>query len=238
MSREHHVRDAVDRFVARVRQQTDEQLEGLAAELLQLIRGDMRTGRSDIDRAAVEVARAVAKGGTHARHDLISRIVTAVRRLDDAGTLRGVLDALAEGASAEAGRVAVLVVDGDTLRGYAQYGFAPGFTPGDIPVSASPILAGAVALRQVTSVPPAGDSPDPTLPAFMRVAAGQVGLVFPLTVGGQVAALVYADGPDRTPDQPGAPVWTEQVEVLVRHGAARLENVTSQRTVEVLTGPS
>jgi hypothetical protein len=72
----------------------------------------------------------------------------------------------------------------------------------------------------------------------MRVATGHLGLLMPIAVAGSVVALVYAEGPDRQADQPGAPVWAEQVEVLVRHTAARLENVTSKRTVEVLASQS
>lgn len=234
MSREQHVRDAVDRFIARLRQATDAHLEALAAELLQLIRGDMRSSRADLDRAAVEVARAVAKGGSHARHDLISRVADAVRRLDDATSLRGVLDALADGASAEASRVAVLLVDGDTLRSYRQYGFAPGLAAAEMPVSASPLLAGAVRLRQVMPVP-ASDPPDPTGPAFMRMSPGQTGLILPVVLQRYAVALVYADGAARETEDAGAPVWTDQVEVLVRHASARLENITSQRTAEALT---
>jgi hypothetical protein len=193
----------------------------------------MRTNRADLDRAAVEVARAVAKGGSHARHDLISRVADAVRRLDDATSLRGVLDALADGASAEASRVAVLLVDGDTLRSYRQYGFAPGVASAEVPVGASPLLASAVKLRQVTPVP-AVTRPDPTVPAFMRVSPGHTGLILPVVLQREAVALVYADGADRETEQAGAPVWTEQVEVLVRHASARLENVTSQRTAEAL----
>jgi hypothetical protein len=234
MSREQHVREAVDRFIARQRQATDAHLEALAAELLQLVRGDMRTSRGDIDRAAVEVARAVAKGGAHARHDLISRVADAVRRLDDATTLRGVLDALADGASAEAARVAVMIVDGGTLRSYRQHGFPPGVATADLPVSASPLLTAAVTLRQVTTVPGAAHT-DATVPAFLRVPVSHTGLILPVVVQREAVAVLYADGPDREGDQAGAPVWTEQVEVLVRHASSRLENVTSQRTVEALT---
>ena len=60
----------------------------------------------------------------------------------------------------------------------------------------------------------------------------------PLVVGGQVVALVHAEGPDRREADPHASAWVEHVEVLVRHSSARLENVTSLRTVEVLTNPS
>jgi hypothetical protein len=69
----------------------------------------------------------------------------------------------------------------------------------------------------------------------MRVPSGQVGLILPVVVQREAVAVVYADGADRESEQAGAPVWTEQIEVLVRHASARLENVTSQRTVEALT---
>jgi hypothetical protein len=106
----------------------------------------------------------------------------------------------------------------------------------DLDLDASPTLSAAVRLKQTTPVPAAGDRLDLAVPVFMRVAPGHTGLVMPLVVAQHVVALVYAEGEDRQADQVGAPVWTEQVEVLVRHAASRLENVTSQRTVEVLTG--
>jgi hypothetical protein len=238
MSREQRVREAVDQFVARVRLDTDARLEELATELLQVIQGDARTSRVDVERAAIEVARAVARGGGQARHQLMDRVVNAIRKLDDAATLRGVLEALAEGAASEASRVAVLMLDADTLRPYRHHGYGPGLAPVDMKADASPLLASAIALRQTTPVLAAGDRPDARMPAFMRVVTGQLGLILPLVLGQQVVALVYAEGAAKQAKESGDPVWTEQVEVLVRHAAARLENVTSQRTVEVLTNPS
>jgi hypothetical protein len=161
-------------------------------------------------------------------------VADAVRRLDDATSLRGVLEALTDGAAAEASRVLVMIVDGETLRSYRQHGFAPGAAMSDLPVTAVPLLNAAVKLRQVTPVTPT-ERPDPTVPAFMRVPSGQVGLILPVVVQREAVAVVYADGADRESEQAGAPVWTEQIEVLVRHASARLENVTSQRTVEALT---
>jgi hypothetical protein len=238
MSREQRVREAVDRFVARVRQDTDARLEELASELLQVVQGDMRANRVDVERAAIEVARAVAKGGGQARHLLMDRVVNAIRKLDDATSLRGVLEALAEGAASEASRVAVLVLEAGILRPYRHHGFGPGLAPVELPADATPILAHAIALRQTTAVPAAGERVEAATPVFMRVVAGQLGLILPLVLGQQVVALVYAEGAARQARESGDPVWTEQVEVLVRHAAARLENVTSQRTVEVLTNPS
>jgi hypothetical protein len=238
MSREQEVREAVDRFTARIRQDADKHLEALAAELLVVARGDIHTSRLDVERAAVDVARAVAKGGSHARRDLVVRIIDAIRRLDEATSLGGIIDALALGAAAEAARVAVLMVDDQTLRAWRHHGFAPGQAPRDIAASASPVLAAALKLRQITAVPGASGAPDITIPVFMHPPAGHIGLILPLVVGKDVVALVYADGADRSASEPGAPVWNDQVEVLVRHASARLENVTSQRTVEVLTTQS
>ena len=75
MSSEQQIRDAVDRFLAQVRQDTDARLQALAAELLQAAREDEATGVVPVERAAIEVARAVGRGGVHARHDLISRVI-------------------------------------------------------------------------------------------------------------------------------------------------------------------
>jgi hypothetical protein len=235
MSREQQVRDVIERFISRVRNDTDTHLEALSSDLLAIVRGDMRTNRDDLDRAAIEIARAVAKGGSHARRDLISRVVVSLRRLDDAMTLSGILDALADGAAEEASRVAVLVADQAGFRAYRHHGFPPGGAPVDVPVDASPFVSSAVGLRQSTTVRAGGDREDPQVPMFMRVAAGQMGVLTPIVVANTVVALVFCEGPDRGADEPAAPVWTEHVEVLIRHASARLENVTSKRTVEVLT---
>lgn len=238
MSREEDVRDAVERFVSRVREDLDAHLEALSVDLLTIVRGDMRTTRVDLDRAAVDVARAVSQGGLHARHDVISRVVVAMRRLDDASTLRGILDALADGAISEASRVAVLLVDGDMLRSYRHQGFGPGLAPVDLPIDASPALIGAARLRQASVIPGTHLPRDPALPVFLHVAVGQRGLITPLVVDQAVVAVVYAEGPDHTAGDGDEPVWRDHVEVLVRHASARLESVTSLRTVEVLNKKS
>lgn len=237
MSSEQQIRDAVERFLAQVRQDTDGRLQALAGELLQIARDDA-SGIVPVERAAIEVARAVGRGGVHARHDLISRVVKAVRRLDDATTLRGILDALAEGAAAEAVRVAVLLVDGDLLRSYRHYGHEAGAAPEDLATGASHVLASVVSTRLPASVSPPSPRVAQNQPPFLRVLPGRIGLATPVVVAQQVVAIVFAEGAARQPGEPGEPVWTEQVEVLVRHASARLENVTSLRTVEVLSGPS
>jgi hypothetical protein len=238
MSRDQAIRDAIDRFLAHARQDIDLRLQGLASELLRIVEGETHTSRVEVERAAIEVARAVGRGGDHARHELMTRVASAVRGLDQATTLRGILDALSDGAAGEASRMAVMLVDGAFLRPYRDHGFGPGLEPVDIPADSSPLVAGAIEMRQATKVPPVGDRAEARLPAFMRVSSGHVGQLIPLVVSREVVAVVYVEGPDRSGAQGGEPVWAEQLEVLVRHASARLETVTSQRTVEVLSGPS
>lgn len=237
MPQDQQVRDAIDRFVTRVRQDTDARLQALAGELLKIVESDEATGRVAIELAAIEVARAVARGGVHARHDLISRVAASIRHLDDATTLRGILDALADGAASEAARFLVLLVDGETLRCYRHHGYDGDQGPADIGIDASPLLTKVVANKHTETVSPAEPNLHSKAPAFMRAVAGRIGLVIPLVVAQQVVAVVYAEGVARQASEPGEPVWTEHVEVLVRHASARLENVTSLRTVEVLTNP-
>ncbi|MEZ5318193.1 MAG: hypothetical protein R2752_12395 [Vicinamibacterales bacterium] len=232
---EQQLRQTIDLVLSRIRQDVETHLETLAMELLRVVERRDVHGAPDVKKAAVEIARAVAKGGDQARQDLMARLADAVRGLDDAGTLRSTMEALGRGAAAEAQRVAVLLVDDETLRNWGHYGFAAGQGPVDFSIAASPLIAASIRMRQVNLVPPAGSRPDPSLPAFMRVPPGCVGQVIPLVVGGQVVAVVYADGPERPGDALGPAVWTEHVEVLVRHAAARLENLTTRRAVEVLT---
>ena len=67
----------------------------------------------------------------------------------------------------------------------------------------------------------------------MQVPVGHTGLVVPLIVGGDVVAVLYADDVGAKDEQEDAPVWTEEIDLLVRHAAIRLENLTSVRTAEV-----
>ena len=72
----------------------------------------------------------------------------------------------------------------------------------------------------------------------MRSGLGKAGLVIPLAVGGNVGRNgVRRRSGSACPSGSGGNL-DESVEVLVRHTASRLENVTSSRTVEVLTKPA
>ena len=100
------------------------------------------TGRSTLAKSASTLQAQEGK------LDLLAKLVGAMRLQDEATTLRGILDALARGASGEAARVAVLLVDGDTLRSFAEFGYGVGARPADLPVDSFAALARTVADKQ------------------------------------------------------------------------------------------
>ena len=230
-------RAELERAVADARTEAERVFRGR----LESMRGEL-TREMDLrlaaERADLQAARAALKGGVReGRVDTVERLLGAIRRIDEATSLSGILEALAKGAAAETSRVAILLVEGDMLHTWGHFGFGPNAGPTDMPIGQAGVLAAAVALRQTAFVPPLLATQQPSTPAFMCVPVGQTGLVVPIIVASEVVAVLYADDVARLPEQEDAPVWTEEVEVLVRHASIRLENVTSVRTVEVLSKP-
>jgi hypothetical protein len=190
-------------------------------------------------RERAELQEALRKSdGRESRVDTVERLLSSVRRIDEADSLSGILEALVQGAAGETSRVALMMVDADQLRPWGHRGFAAGTLPDQLPIGASGTLAAALVTRQSTFVPPLLESRASASPAFMRVPVGHTGFVLPITVGGEVVALLYADDVDRKAVQEDAPVWTEELELMARHASVRLENLTSVRTVELLAQPN
>lgn len=227
------VKEAIDRFVARVRHNIDVHLETLAADLVKAVEED--GGRVSADRLS-DLARAASTIQTQeGRLDTLAKVVGALRLQDDATTLRGILDALARGGATEAARVAVLLVDGGTVHSFADHGYLAGARPTDTPLDSYPALAAVIRDKQrlVLAAPPGARLPE--VPPYMRAMSGNSGVVVPVIVAGAVVAVLFAEGPERVSGQTAVSVWMEHIEVLVRHASSRLENITSRRTVEVLT---
>lgn len=212
MPTDDRVREALDACIARVRHDLDARLRDLPGDVL---------------AAARDTAR-------DARLETVRRLLTAARGIDDATSLSSILEALLRAASAEAARVAVLLVEDDRLVAWGHHGFAPGAGPATLPIDASRTLAAAVTAGQSVVVPPADGDLAPVEPAFMCVPVGATGVAIPLAVGGTVVAVLYADDVDRTDGRDDAAVWTEALALLARHAAVCLERLTSTRTVELL----
>ena len=155
------------------------------------------------------------------------RTLASFRRLDEARSLTDVLCILADQAAVEIGRVAVLVVNGFRLRGWETRGL-PGVEPAaiDAPIEAGSVFGIAIAtgLPVSTSDAPIGLEGN-SLAGLLAAPPGRAGLAVPISVGGRVVALLYADDAgDRVPVVPSS--WPEIAEILARHAGHRLELLT------------
>ena len=227
------VKEAVERFVARVRHNIDVHLETLSADLVRALEED--GGKVSTDRLN-DLARAASTiQAQEGKLDMLAKLVAAMRMQDEASSINGILESLARGSSSEAARVAVVLVDGDTLRSFTDFGYVAGARPNDVPLDSYVALKKVVTerVRLLLAQSPGVRLPD--VPPFMRAMSGNSGVVVPVVVAGHVVALLYAEGPEREASRPATSLWMEHVEVLVRHASSRLENLTSRRTVEVLT---
>ena len=226
MALENRVRETIEEFLMRLRQEIDIHGQRLGRDVTTLVArggvGDASTAEPANDASRVEVFR---------------RLLAAIRQIDAASSLKGVLEALSRGSKSEAARVALLLVDHDKLICWGHFGFAAADAPYDMVIGVDSRLATAVKEKHTVAVPTAAQNTSISTPDFMRVPAGHVGLISPLVVGDNVVALLYADGPERSLGRNPGAIWTEQVEILVRHAAVRLENLTSMRTVEVFSQP-
>ena len=253
MTIEDRIREAVDGYVGQMRQHLEARGQQLADEIVRLVSAEQEEWSAERERVvaealaegarlvgqgqgAAEAVTSTLQGSRQSRVETLERLMSAVRSIDEATSLTGILGALMHGAAAETSRVAILLIDGYMLRTWEHVGFEEGTAPTEMPIGAAGTLAAAVALKQTSFVPTVIEGSDSKVPGFMRVPAGHTGLVVPLAVGGDVVALLYADDVARAMEQEDAPLWTEEVQLMARHAALRLENVTSVRTVEVLAG--
>ena len=168
-----------------------------------------------------------------------ARMVDAVRTLDDARTLTQALDALVEGAGAEVDRAAVLLVQGDRLRGWRMAGFPDAGPAKNIELDLDRAgLAGAVVRTGVTVSRPMVSPGDeqgtrqPALPPFALSGGPRHAMALPVTVGGQVVAVLYADAA-RTDTPTAASRWPAVLEILARHASRALEAMTVQQAAGV-----
>jgi hypothetical protein len=163
----------------------------------------------------------------------MARLVDAIRRLDDTRSLSEALDALADCAGLHVERAAVLVVKGDMLRVRRLAGFGTDNVPADLDRESAGI-AGAVVSTGVTvsraAVEPrdAQGSRQPALPLFAQNAGARHAVALPITVGGRVVAVLYADAPPSNAPS-AASRWPATLELLARHASRALEAITVQQ---------
>lgn len=205
-----------DASAARMR----EEFDAAASHARQLADTALASLRAEAQEAATLHSHAVDAHETGAL-----RLLESVRTLDGSTSLSEVLDALAIGASREAGRAAMLVVKGDRMIGWRTIGFGPlDQEPRAIESSTADVdaLAAAVNTGRPAVV---GSGSVLTAPTFSDAPADRPGLAVPLLVAGRPVAVLYADPGTAA----GSTGWTSPVEVLVRHAARCLEGLAVQR---------
>ena len=218
----HAEHDAHARSLADVRHDADAAL----AEAERALSEAMRQAQLQSEQGR---AAALVESLQFAREDIGTRVRSlahAASTMDEATTLSEVLDALADGLRPQAPRTAVLVFQHDRARVWHRNGFAesPATTP-DLHLPDHADLK-AIVDSAAPALVEARESGQPAV-GLAPLAPGRQGLAVPVAIGGQSAALVYADGGDD--EEALAPGWTDAVELLARHAARCLETLTAMR---------
>jgi hypothetical protein len=238
---------AFDALAERLQQDIAEQLSAARIGLAGSVRADWDGAVADATREARivaerEVGERLATEIVRREHgaraeSLASRIAAAdrlteaVRALDAVQSLSEILDVLVTTSSVEAGRAAIFLPQGSTLKGWRLAGFeavASGSSV-ELPFADGGMIAEAGETGR--SIRLEAGAPRGTLvPSFVELRDQSRAVAFPLVMTGQVFAVLYADDEGREPD--GQP-WPASIEVLSRHAARALEAITATRLAQV-----
>jgi hypothetical protein len=215
-----HAREAVEQQVAEVRAAA----EASASQALLDARTRDAQERSELVQGArreEQEAGAVALG----------RLLGGFRALDGATSLTETLDALAQAASRESPRAAVLVVRNERLQGWKLTGFGDRDSQPksvDLGLNEGGVIGEALTTRRA-ALTRRGEMAVGG-PAFAELSGEAGGIAAPVVVGGRVVALVYADNGRVDPQLSLRAGWFDVIEILARHAARCLEALTVQRT--------
>jgi hypothetical protein len=192
---------------------------------IELWRRESEGLRAEVNRLASQL-RNKDERATQAK-----RLPDVVRALDEAATFGEVLETLAVRAGCEAGRAAVFLVKGNRLRDWRTVGFdfPSDSSRLDIDVNASGPMAEAVRSGEGVS-----SSARNSVPEFARTDEPRRVAAWPVSVGGSVVAVLYADG--AVADKSEEPYWPAFLDVLARHAGRVLETITVRQAAGLLTG--
>jgi hypothetical protein len=219
------------------------QLEVAAAEARGREQADtkLREELAQQDHRAQEmIAAAVAASREDVRSADLSaseRLIEAVRAMDRERSLSAILDNLASCAGREVARVGLLLARAGELRGWRFIGFGPAFEAAAtivIPHEESGIIAEAIRTGDAISSDTSGAL---AAPVFAALPGGRESLAVPVTMGGDVIAVLYADQGTggEAAQRPSTLTWPDALEIMARHAARCLEAATAITAVRALT---
>ena len=167
----------------------------------------------------------------------LHRLAGTLRTLSEASSLTATLDALADGAAAEAADTALFVVSNvadagratnalaiasERLERWRSVSFDDDETDPVTPADGA--IAHAVRTRQPTVTTKRTDDAAPGTP-------GRSGLVVPIVVGDKSVAVLYAEG---EADVEAAAVWPDAIRILCQHASVCLAQLTAVRIAQAL----
>jgi hypothetical protein len=159
----------------------------------------------------------------------VGNVLRAMQGIDESRTLSETLTALVRGALEHASRAAVFVVNGTSLEEWPA--------PGVERLSARPVerdlsglLRAALTRGGRVSAPDDGSAP-----SFARLPEGRAASAVPVMIDGQAVAVLYVDDGIASSSEKRSGS-ADAVELLGRHAAARLAELTAARALQLAGG--
>jgi len=145
-----------------------------------------------------------------------TRLVDALRAIDDAKSLSDILETLATAAGNEAARAGVFLLSGGAVRRFRLFGFPARFEEGpvDLDLSRSGVIADAI--RQGSLATSSTGSFDELPPDVNAIAV-------PLVLAAAPIGALYAEGADAA-----------TMEILARFASRALESLTALKTARAV----
>jgi hypothetical protein len=167
----------------------------------------------------------------------LGRLADAFRAIDRARSLTEILDTLVSCAGREAARAGVWLVRASSFSGWRFTGFEPGFN-GSSSFEAGTEEGSVLAAALRNSEQAGGSAATGAAPSFAGLPPESEAVAVPITMNGQVVAVLYADRGLPTADS-GLPTTdsrlsTDTIELLARHAARCLEALTAFKAARAL----
>lgn len=229
---------ATEAATAELRRQAQQQVvqarEAAQKEVREALQKDVEEARRSARQQVEEVQRLTelrlattreqARNAARAR---AARIIEGVSSLDQGRALADVLERLAHAAAAHADRAVMFIVRNGALREWRRVGSAPASATADVRPEDAGFLADVV--KSASAVM----NDRGPLPACVGGGRDRDAVGVPVTVGGQVVAVLYCDAPA---GDEGADTWRAMVEVLARYASRVLETMTVQQATGLRPG--
>ena len=188
-------------------------------------------GHAQATEQAKQEGRSVERQAAQAAH---ARLTHGIRAIDAGRSLSEILTRLIDVAAAEDTRAALLLVEADRLRWWGSVGLD---RPTDEALEANAAADHGILSDAINGCAPIlmeGDSE--RRPAMFTAAPSAAELLaVPISLGGQVVAVLYAERRVGADAEGHDESWAATVEVLTRHASRALEAVTMLRTAHVLS---